>query len=34
MASVSEWIVREYFEQQGYLVIQPCKYFVDRKSVV
>lgn len=28
MASVSEWIVREYFEQQGYLVIQPCKYFV------
>ena len=28
MASVSEWIVREYFEQQGYMVIQPCKYFV------
>jgi hypothetical protein len=28
MASVSEWIVREYFEQQGYLVVQPCKYFV------
>lgn len=28
MASVSEWIVREYFEQQGYLVMQPCKYFI------
>lgn len=28
MASVSEWIVREYFEQQGYRVIQPCKYSV------
>lgn len=28
MASVSEWIVREYFEQQGYMVIQPCKYCV------
>lgn len=28
MASVSEWIVREYFEQQGYMVVQPCKYFV------
>lgn len=28
MASVSEWIVREYFEHLGYMVIQPCKYFV------
>ncbi|MFA5042700.1 MAG: hypothetical protein WC381_07365 [Kiritimatiellia bacterium] len=28
MAAVSEWIVREYFEQQGYMVVQPCKYFV------
>lgn len=28
MASVSEWIVREYFEQQGYLVMQPCKYSI------
>jgi len=28
MASVSEWIVREYFEQQGYLVTQPGKYMV------
>jgi hypothetical protein len=26
MSSVSEWIVREYFEMQGYLVSQPCKY--------
>ncbi len=26
MSSVSEWIVREYFELQGYLVSQPCKY--------
>jgi len=32
MASVSEWIVREYFEQQGYMVIQPCKYFVTGRS--
>lgn len=28
MASVSEWIVREYFEQQGYMVVEPCKYSV------
>ncbi|MBI2437779.1 MAG: hypothetical protein HYV36_03065 [Lentisphaerae bacterium] len=28
MASISEWFVREYFEQQGYLVMQPCKYSV------
>ena len=28
MASVSEWIAREYFEQQGYLVTQPGKYMV------
>lgn len=28
MASVSEWIAREYFEMLGYLVIQPCKYSV------
>lgn len=26
MSSVNEWIVREYFESLGYLVIQPCKY--------
>jgi len=26
MSSVSEWIVREYFEMLGYLVSQPCKY--------
>jgi len=26
MSSVSEWIVREYFEMQGYMVSQPCKY--------
>jgi len=28
MASVSEWIAREYFEMLGYMVIQPCKYSV------
>lgn len=28
MAAVSESVVREYFEQQGYMVVQPCKYFV------
>ena len=26
MSSVNEWVVREYFEALGYLVIQPCKY--------
>ncbi len=26
MSSVTEWIVREYFEQRGYLVSQPRKY--------
>lgn len=26
MSAVNEWIVREYFEEQGYLVSQPCKY--------
>ena len=28
MATVSEWIVREYFEILGYMVSQPCKYHV------
>ena len=28
MASVNEWVVREYFESQGYLVSQPRKYVV------
>lgn len=28
MASVSEWIAREYFEMLGFMVIQPCKYSV------
>lgn len=32
MASVSEWIVREYFEMLGYMVIQPCKYSVIGRS--
>jgi hypothetical protein len=32
MASVSEWIAREYFEMLGYLVIQPCKYAVTGRS--
>jgi hypothetical protein len=26
MSAVSEWIVREYFEAQGFLVHQPCKF--------
>ena len=26
MAAVSEWVVREYFESLGYLVMQPRKY--------
>jgi hypothetical protein len=26
VSSVSEWVVREYFEQRGYLVHQPRKY--------
>lgn len=26
MSAVNEWIAREYFEQLGYLVTQPCKY--------
>ncbi len=28
MSAVSEWIVREYFETQGFLVREPCKYQV------
>lgn len=28
MAAVNEWVVREYFESQGYLVSQPRKYVV------
>ena len=28
MASVSEWVVREYFELLGFLVNQPCKHSV------
>ncbi|MDD5483009.1 MAG: hypothetical protein PHP98_05095 [Kiritimatiellae bacterium] len=28
MASVSAWIVREYFEMLGFLIIQPCKYAI------
>lgn len=28
MASVNEWIAREYFEMLGYMVTQPCKYSV------
>ena len=28
MTAVNEWIVREYFEANGYLVIQPRKYVV------
>lgn len=28
MASVSEWVVKEYFEWQGFLVFQPCKYSI------
>lgn len=28
MASVSDWIAREYFEMLGFMVIQPCKYSV------
>ena len=31
MASVNEWIAREYFEMLGFLVIQPCKYSVSGK---
>lgn len=26
MSSVNDWVVREYFESLGYLVMQPCKY--------
>lgn len=32
MASVNEWIVREYFEMLGFMVIQPCKYSVTGRS--
>lgn len=32
MASVSEWIAREYFEMLGYMVIQPCKYSVTGRA--
>ena len=28
MSSVSEWLVREYFEALGFLVSEPCKYSV------
>ena len=28
MSDVNEWVVREYFEQLGYFVSQPCKYNV------
>lgn len=28
MSAVNEWVVREYFESLGYLVIQPRKYVV------
>ena len=28
MSAVNEWVVREYFEMQGYLVAQPQKYIV------
>ncbi len=28
MASVSEWIAREYFEMLGFMIVQPCKYSV------
>lgn len=31
MSSVSEWIVREYFESLGFMVGQPCKYHVARR---
>ncbi len=26
MSSVNDWVVREYFESLGYLVMQPCKH--------
>jgi hypothetical protein len=32
MASVSEWIAREYFEMLGFMVIQPCKYSVSGRQ--
>ncbi len=28
MSDVNEWVVREFFEQQGYMVSEPCKYTV------
>ena len=28
MAEVSEWIAAEYFQQLGYLTVQPCRYAV------
>lgn len=28
MASVSDWVVKEYFEWQSFLVFQPCKYSI------
>lgn len=31
MSAVSEWIVREYFEAQGFLVRQPSKYQVSAR---
>ena len=31
MSAVSEWIVREYFETQGFLVRQPSKYQVSAR---
>jgi len=32
MASVNEWIVREYFEMLGFMVVQPCKYVVSGRQ--
>lgn len=32
MASISEWIVKEYFEMLGYMTSQPCKYYVIGRS--
>jgi len=32
MASVNEWIAREYFEMLGFMVIQPCKYSVSGRQ--
>jgi len=32
MSAVSEWVVREYFESLGYMVIQPRKYVVPARQ--